>query len=160
VAGVPGITPFGRHLGRTMERAVRSGRIFLYLAGAFALLSVGVALLVMIIDEKDFPTFEDGLWWAVVTLGTVGYGDIVPTGTWGRLVGAVVIVFGVTFISTLTAIVTSLFLSVREEARATADEGERTQLRLEEQARHDDLVARLAALERQIATLSDDLSPR
>ena len=49
-----------------------------------------------IIDRTDFPTFGDGVWWAVVTLGTVGYGDIAPHTGWGRVLGSVVIVAGVT----------------------------------------------------------------
>jgi voltage-gated potassium channel len=79
---------------------------------------VGAGVLVTLIDRQDFQTFEDGIWWAIVTLGTVGYGDIVPQTTWGRLVGSVVIVLGVTFISFLTATITSLFVGVeQEEAR-------------------------------------------
>jgi voltage-gated potassium channel Kch len=62
------------------------------------------------VGNKDFPTFGIGLWWAIATLGTVGYGDVVPHTAWGRVLGGVVIVFGVTFISFLVAIVTSLFV--------------------------------------------------
>jgi voltage-gated potassium channel len=156
----PGIPRFGRRLGRSMERAVRSGRIFLFMAGALAVVSASVGLLVTIIDERDFPTFEDGIWWAVVTIATVGYGDIVPHTTWGRLVGTFVIAFGVTFISTLTALVTSLFLTVRQEDQTATEDEERAQRRLEDRVMHDDLVARLAALERQIESLSNDLSRR
>ena len=50
----------------------------------------------------------DAIWWALVTLTTVGYGDIVPQAGWGRLIGAFVMVLGVTFLSFLTATVTSL----------------------------------------------------
>ena len=58
-----------------------------------------------------------------MTLATVGYGDIVPTTTVGRLVGSTLIIFGVTFLSFLTAIVTSLFVSADQE-RAQAEEHE------------------------------------
>ena len=66
-------------------------------------------LIAHLIDRKDFPTFGIAVWWAIVTLGTVGYGDVVPHTAWGRVLGGVVIVCGVTFISFLVAIVTSLF---------------------------------------------------
>jgi hypothetical protein len=52
--------------------------VFRYLAGA----ALVVGFMVTIIDRRDFPTFGDGLWRAVVTLGTVGYGDIVPHTSW------------------------------------------------------------------------------
>src|SRR5262249_47712337 len=77
-----------------------------------------------VIDRQDFPTYGDGLWWAIVTLGTVGYGDLVPHTTAGRVVGSVVIVFGVTFIALLTAVVTSTFVSA-DQARTAEVEKQR-----------------------------------
>jgi voltage-gated potassium channel len=112
--------------------------VFPYLA----LVTMGLGLLagfiVTLVDKKDFPTFGAGVWWAIVTLGTVGYGDIVPHTAWGRVVGSLVIVFGVTFIAFLTATVTSAFVSATEEQlreverqREEASEEEtREQLRL------------------------------
>jgi voltage-gated potassium channel len=89
--------------------------VFPYLA----LVTLGLGLLggflVTLVDKRDFPTFGDGVWWAIVTLGTVGYGDIVPHTAWGRVVGSLMIVFGVTFIAFLTATVTSEFVSAQEQ---------------------------------------------
>jgi voltage-gated potassium channel len=84
--------------------------------------SVGSGVLVWLIDRRDFPTLGDALWWAIVTLATVGYGDIVPTTAWGRVVGSVVIVLGVTFLSVLTATITSSFVSAAQEERAAGDD--------------------------------------
>ena len=74
--------------------------------------------IVTLVDREDFPTFGIGIWWAIVTLGTVGYGDVVPHTAWGRVVGSVVIVVGVTFISFLIATVTSYFVAAEEADRA------------------------------------------
>lgn len=72
-----------------------------------------------IVDEKDFPNFWLAVWWAIVTLATVGYGDVVPTTVAGRVVGAGVIILGVTFLAFLTATVTSYFVSSdQEQAKA------------------------------------------
>src|SRR6185503_20132766 len=81
-------------------------------------------------DKKDFHTYGDGVWWAIVTLATVGYGDIVPTTPWGRVLGVVVIVTGVTFISFLTATVTSLFMARELDQRGLEDDdrGQEVQL--------------------------------
>lgn len=46
------------------------------------------------IEPEQFPTIFDGVWWAVVTGATVGYGDYVPLTTVGRLIGIVLILTG------------------------------------------------------------------
>jgi voltage-gated potassium channel Kch len=119
----------GRRLPRTRsrfqeraERAIANGHVFRYLAGATVVLSVGAGVLVWLIDRRDFQTLGDGLWWSLVTLATVGYGDIVPHTAWGRVVGAAVIVVGVTFLSVLTATITTYFVSADQEARAAEAE--------------------------------------
>jgi voltage-gated potassium channel len=102
---------------RRATRAIAQGHVFRFLAAATALVSVGAGTLVWAIDRKDFHTLGDAIWWALVTLATVGYGDIVPRSTWGRLVGSVVIIIGVTFLSLLTATVTSYFVAANQEDR-------------------------------------------
>lgn len=66
--------------------------MFPYLALMTALTGVGIGLLVSVVDRRDFHSAEDGVWWAIVTLASVGYGDIVPTTSWGRLLGGIVII--------------------------------------------------------------------
>jgi voltage-gated potassium channel len=94
---------------------INSGKIFPLLAGTLAVLALSAGVIVRLIDHRDFATLGDALWWSIVTLATVGYGDIVPHTTWGRIVGSAVIVLGVTFISVLTATVTSYFVSANQE---------------------------------------------
>jgi voltage-gated potassium channel len=109
----------GSHLRKRAERAVANRRVFPYLAGVTALIAVSTGIIAHLIDKRDFQTYEDGIWWSIVTLGTVGYGDIVPHTTWGRVLGSIVIIFGVTFISFLVATVTSVFVSAdRDELEA------------------------------------------
>jgi Ion channel len=132
------------------QRGIAHRHVFGYLAGATAVLALAVGFLVTITDPKDFHTFGDGIWWAVVTLGTVGYGDIVPHTAWGRVLGSVVILAGVTFISFLTATVTSLFVTAdqqeltgkTEERHAASEEETRVTLKL--------LLARLEAIEKKL----------
>ena len=102
--------------------AVANRRVFPYLVGVIAATSVVTGLIAHVIDRKDFPSFGIGVWWAVVTLGTVGYGDVVPHTAWGRVLGGVVIVCGVTFISFLVAIVTSLFSDASRETERAGHE--------------------------------------
>jgi voltage-gated potassium channel len=84
------------HLGTTLLVAL-----------AFTLMS---GLLIAGID----PTIENvwqGIWWAWVTVATIGYGDIVPQSAAGKVFGAVVILFGVGFFSLLTASFSAYFIS-------------------------------------------------
>ncbi|MCZ0933097.1 MAG: potassium channel family protein [Oligoflexia bacterium] len=56
-------------------------------------------------------TYWDALWWAICTVSTVGYGDIVPITGLGRIVGAVLIIFGVIFFLGFIAVLTSVLPS-------------------------------------------------
>jgi voltage-gated potassium channel len=90
-------------------------RVFPFLAFTTLIVALLAGFVVTVIDKEDFPDYGTAVWWAIVTLGTVGYGDVVPHTGWGRVVGSVVIVFGVTFIAFLTAVVTSLFVEAEQE---------------------------------------------
>jgi len=144
-------TGIGRsYLRARTNQAVANRRVFPYLAAVTALLGLVAGFVVTLIDRKDFPTLGDGVWWAIVTLGTVGYGDIVPHTAWGRFVGSLVIVVGVTFIAFLTATVTSAFVSTEEQG-ARQRELERTE-RVENELRTllHELKAQLDAIEAKL----------
>jgi voltage-gated potassium channel Kch len=67
-------------------------------------------VIVWIFDRTDFPNVGIGLWWSLQTVTTVGYGDVVPTTIVGRVVGAVVMLEAIAFVSVLTAAITSSFV--------------------------------------------------
>jgi len=129
--------------------AVQNRRVFPYLVAVTALTGVVTGMVAHLIDRKDFPTFGVGVWWAIVTLGTVGYGDVVPHTAWGRVLGSVVIVSGVTFLSFLIAIVTSLFIDANREAQEA-----------ELRARHDELLGLLRTLDTRLEALEQRDGPR
>ncbi len=135
------------------RQAVANRRVFSYLALVTLLLGILAGILVTFIDRKDFPTVGTGIWWAIVTLGTVGYGDVVPHTPWGRVIGGVVITFGVTFLAMLTAIVTSAFISA-EEQDARLQELER------EEAVEAELRRMLANLDRRLDRIEAMLAER
>ena len=58
-----------------------------------------------------------GLWWAIQTVTTVGYGDVVPTSTLGRLVAALVMIVGIGFLTVITAVITSTFIESARRRR-------------------------------------------
>jgi len=52
----------------------------------------------------------DTFWWAIVTITTVGYGDVVPHSIWGRIIGLIIMLSGVVLISLFTATIASIFV--------------------------------------------------
>ncbi|MHC0038408.1 ion channel [Pseudoneobacillus sp. C159] len=70
-------------------------RIFL-IALAFILLFGWV---IHLIEPENFKTSFEGIWWAIITMSTIGYGDFVPKTTLGRIIGIILILFGAGFIS-------------------------------------------------------------
>lgn len=71
-------------------------------------------------QSDKFPNILSSLWWAVVTLTTIGYGDVVPVTGWGRLLSGLVAVMGIGLVAVPTGIVSSGFieeLAKRRNAR-------------------------------------------
>lgn len=101
----------------TLNRVLRDdfrGRVGSYLLVSVSLLSF-VAALAVFEAERDAPeasivTFGDALWWVLTTITTVGYGDLYPTTTEGRLVAAGLMVAGIAVLGTVTAAIATWFL--------------------------------------------------
>jgi voltage-gated potassium channel len=62
------------------------------------------------VDAGEYGSLWDGVWWAVVTVTTVGYGDLYPKTVQGRLIGIVLMFVGIGFLSLLTASIASRFV--------------------------------------------------
>jgi voltage-gated potassium channel len=117
------------------ERTLTSGTAFRFAALATLLVIVIAGASESLVDHGDFPSTWDGIWWAVVTVTTVGYGDLTPTTIQGRIVAIVVMLFGIGFLSVLTATVASRFIKT--------DRGDETEA----------ILAALARLEAEVAEL-------
>ncbi|GIU94279.1 MAG: hypothetical protein KatS3mg012_0736 [Gaiellaceae bacterium] len=115
-------TPIVRLEARWIERAIGSDRILLSLACVTLGLSAAAGLLMRWIDPEAFPTVGTGIWWAVVTFCTVGYGDVVPTAGPARIVAGVVMVFAITFIAIVTALVTSALVTTAQRRERATEE--------------------------------------
>jgi voltage-gated potassium channel len=64
-------------------------------------------------DQVLIHSYQDALWWAVVTIGTVGYGDVVPKTPQGRAVGVILIAFGFLVAPLLTGLIASKMIEDR-----------------------------------------------
>jgi voltage-gated potassium channel Kch len=114
---------------------------------ATAVVVVGAGVLISLLDNEEYPNFWIGMWWALQTVTTVGYGDVAPTELGGRLVGAAVMLEGTAFIAIVTAVITSTFVaraaSTQEEARMKDELSDRELMekRFDELERKLDLLA-------------------
>ena len=71
---------------------------------------IGIFGYLFYVSEPQVETFGDGVWWALVTITTVGYGDITPLTTLGRVVAGLLMLLGLGLIATITAIVSAKFI--------------------------------------------------
>lgn len=112
---------------RRRTGAAQRGRIVI-LAAAFAVLFVYSMALAVFTVERDAPdtemtTFGDAIWWACVTLFTVGYGDIVPVTTPGRVYAVLLMLGGILIIGVASATIVS-YLNERIRDRSDPEKGD------------------------------------
>jgi voltage-gated potassium channel len=136
---------------RRIERFLREPPTIRNAAGvivtATAAVVVAAGVLIRLIDSEEYPNVGIGMWWALQTITTVGYGDVTPTELEGRLVAAVVMLQGVAFVAIVTAVITSTFIAratrQSDETRAEEELSDRTLIerRFDELERKIDLLA-------------------
>ena len=144
---------------RRARRNVNARSVVIGLALTFVGLAFVGAILMRIADPHNFPSLGLAIWWALQTVTTVGYGDVVPTTDVGRVIGGIEMVIGISFITFLTAGVTSTVIQ-RANAKAQAVErahderNAKTILDALDETRGaiTDLAARLDRIESKITT--------
>jgi hypothetical protein len=109
--------PIRTGLAGKVERQEITPGVAVQIIGLYTLTTVLVgALVIWLVDGDDFPSYGLALWWAVQTVTTVGYGDIVPTHAVGRIVAAVVMLTGIALITVVSgAVASGLLQSVRRK---------------------------------------------
>jgi voltage-gated potassium channel len=132
--------------------SVRTAASVIVTATAIVVVGGGVAM--WLFDHDEYANVWVGMWWALQTVTTVGYGDVTPTHTSGRIVGAFVMLEGIAFLTIIIAAITSTFVAraaAEREAAEAADE-DKAEERIE--AALDDLRARLDRVEAMLSRLT------
>lgn len=101
--------------------------------------------------DPNINTIKDGIWWAWVTISTVGYGDVVPTSTVGRIFGGILILIGMGIFSVITANYAAIliqkekrerWITIVEKLESLERQNEKLQQQIEHFMESDPLVTR------------------
>ena len=150
---MPRLNLVERRMGRFLREppSVRGAVGVIVTATAVVIVVGGV--LIRVLDHDEYDSVWVGMWWAVQTVTTVGYGDVTPKHVSGRLVGTFVMLYGIAFLTITIAAITSTFVARAQKERelAEAETIEAPEARIE---------ARIDALGKQIERIEAMLASR
>ena len=112
----PSLLPVENREPSTKPReAYRAARLIVLVT---TLVSLAGGVLIWLLDHREFPDLGTSLWWSLQTVTTVGYGDVTPGQTGGRIIGAVLMLQGIGFITVVAASVTASLIDQARRRRA------------------------------------------
>ena len=98
-------------LEKKVSKLLRTnGLLYIFYLNSFIVLVCSSIL--SVVEEKSF---SDSLWWALVTVTTVGYGDIVPTSIFGKWLAVLLMLIGIGTIGLLTSALTNFFVKENQD---------------------------------------------
>jgi len=108
--------------GQVAAKGLRP-RFAAYLIAAIWLVAVVTfGVVEHLVDPDTFPNVWLGMWWALQTVTTVGYGDVVPAGTAGKVIAAFLMLGGLSLFAVVTGAVTSIFVAQAQAERQMSAE--------------------------------------
>jgi voltage-gated potassium channel len=147
-----------------LERRAESV-LYITITLAIILLAVG-SMLVLFYEsrnpEANIQSGRDAIWWSIVTITTVGYGDRYPTTYGGRIVGMATMMVGIGIFGVITSFMANAFMSPTKKQREADEQKALLEKQKEEEARiaaiHAD--AEMAALKAELAEIKQLLTRR
>ena len=111
MAGKKRLRTIERRMNRFLSEpaSVRNAASVIVTATVVVVVAGGITI--RAIDHREYSSIWQGMWWSLQTVTTVGYGDVTPKDTAGKIVGAVVMLEGVAFLAIITAAITSTFVT-------------------------------------------------
>jgi voltage-gated potassium channel Kch len=120
---------------------------------ATAVVVVVGGILMRFLDHDEYSNVWVGMWWALQTVTTVGYGDVTPKHTSGRIVATFVMLEGIAFLTIIIAAITSTFVARAQAEREATEASEEEAVEQRVEAQLDDLAARLDRVEAMLSRL-------
>jgi voltage-gated potassium channel len=138
---------------RSLRDKTLRPRTAAYLIAAIWLVAiVAFGIVERIIDPDTFSSVWLAFWWALQTVTTVGYGDVVPGDTAGKALASVLMLVGLAFLSIVTATITSAFIAQRQAEMQEA--GKDPVIR-----RLDEITSRLDKMDAELSRLGGEARP-
>jgi voltage-gated potassium channel len=150
--------PLPARLMRLFDEGMTARRAAQVIAAVTAILVVAAGVVMHFVERSMFPNVWIGMWWAVQTVTSVGYGDVVPRSLAGRLLGLFVMINGIAFLTVVIATISAAFVEGARrrysEAHALDDDPVLGELRR--------ISARLDQIEQRLdgAAPSDEPAPK
>jgi voltage-gated potassium channel len=132
-----------RFENRISSKEMTARRAGMQIAAVTVVVTLAAGVLMWALDRDEFPNIWLGLWWAVQTVTTVGYGDITPKADVGRAIATIVMLTGIGFLTVVTAAITAVF--VEGARRRLRDDTEQA-----EHDRHSEIMERLERIESRL----------
>ena len=115
---------------------------------------VGGGIAIRLIDHREYSSIWEGMWWSLQTVTTVGYGDVTPKDTAGKIVGAVVMLEGIAFLAIITAAITSAFVTRAQREQKSGEPPDDTVAEAAGDPQLDQISARLERVESLLVELT------
>jgi voltage-gated potassium channel len=128
--------------------SVRTAAAVIVTATAVVVALGGV--LMRVLDHQEYSNIWVGMWWALQTVTTVGYGDVTPQHPSGRIIATVAMLQGIAFLAITTAVITSTFVARASKERESARDADEDNAMLRIEARLERIDQRLGRLEKTL----------
>ena len=129
--------------------SVKSAASVIVAATAVVVVAGGISMRVL--DHDEYSNVWVGMWWALQTVTTVGYGDVTPKNPSGRIIAAFVMLQGIAFLAITTAAITSTFVARATKDRDLAHAAEEDDAEVRIEAKLEGIDQRLDRLERMLS---------
>jgi voltage-gated potassium channel len=146
--------PFERRMTKFLREPPSIRTAASVIVTATALVVVGAGSLIRVLDHHEYSSVWVGMWWALQTVTTVGYGDVTPREAIGRVVASFVMLEGIAFLAIITAAITSTFVARAASERALAEDAAEAAQEDRIERSLSDVAERLDRLEATLGELS------
>jgi voltage-gated potassium channel Kch len=128
--------------------SVRTAAAVIVTATAVVVALGGV--LMRVLDHREYSNIWVGMWWALQTVTTVGYGDVTPKNPSGRIIATVAMLQGIAFLAITTAVITSTFVARASKERESARDADEDNAEQRMEAKLERIDQRLDRLEQML----------